>query len=201
MDILKHCDNEYFITMKDDTNLESLEPGLDKLVDEEVVGDWDTNVGETMLDIVTGAQPDTKEIHIYIEVSLDTEKSWKRIGDALGMSLLDLHHAKKLVTKVYRARFDDIPEDSLWDEPMADAEPTKDCDGSMITLGRMAQLQEETEAFLNIDWLDEVLLFYLDADEGDSKLLWKIENLLLMTKEYTCGTAEQNSHHEGGSIA
>jgi hypothetical protein len=124
--------------------------------------------------------PPNKEIHIFLDVGKDTEEAWKTIGNTLGMSLEDLHHAKTLVTKIYNADFKDIPKDSLWGEPLPEAKKVSD-HGSMITLSRLDQFVEDNS--LGCDWLDECLLFYLGTDEDTAKLMQGIERLLLQTEE------------------
>lgn len=178
MGILKNSSSEYYITMHDNTDLDSLDHGLGKLCDDEVIVDWDNSEFD---EIAYGQE--TKEIHIYIDKVCDIEKNWKRIGNTLGMSLLDLHHAKKLVTNIHRANFEDVPEDSLWDTPSPGAKEVKDYHGGMITLSRLDQLKEDDANFFACDWLDECLLFYLNANEDTTELLQKIESLLLQTEE------------------
>jgi hypothetical protein len=108
--VIEHCSNEYYITMRNDTDLGSLEDGLNKLVDDNpggIITDWEDTEFDAVLSGMSSAFKNPgKAIHIYIGVKHDTEESWKRIGDTIGMSLLDLQHAKKLMTKVYRAHFE-----------------------------------------------------------------------------------------------
>lgn len=174
MSILKHSSSEYYITMRDDTDLDSLDYGLDKLCDDEIIIDWDNNEFESET---------IKEIHIYLDVDKDTEENWRTIGNTLGMSLDDLHTAKKPMTRIYCGDFKAIPKGSLWNKPLPGAKEVKDYHGSMITLSRLDQLHEDEESFLGCDWLDECLLFYLPADEDTTELQQKIESLLLQTKE------------------
>ena len=182
MSILNRSSSEYYITMRDDSDRESFEYVLDKLCDDEIIIDWDnTEFDEVLSEMSSAFERPIKGVHIFIDTDKDTEERWRRIGNALGMSLLDLAHAKKLETKIYRAHFKDIPEDSLWNKPLPGTKPIKDYHGSMITLGRMDQLKEDDENFFDIDWLDECLLFYLDAGNDITDLKQKIEDLLLQT--------------------
>jgi len=214
MNMLEHCNNEYDIIMRNDADMESLEPGMNKLVEDEddnpdgIITDWEDTEFDAVLSTMSSAFKNPgKAIHIYIPVENDTEENWKTIGNTLGMSLQDLHHAKKRVTRVYRTyfKFDDdykpseeelqelrdiearglsfIPNDSLWNEPWPDAKPVEDYDGRMIKLGRLSDLKENDDDFFHIEGLDGAMLFYLTPDKDITGLLQKIENLLMSTEE------------------
>jgi len=182
MSILKHSSSEYYIKMRDDSDLESFDDGLSKLCDDEVITDFDNTVFDAVLSGMSGAfESPNKEVHIYIERENDTVDNWKEIGCVLGMSFLDLHQASKLVTKIYNADFKDMPKGSLWDKPLPGAKEVEDYHGGMITLSRLDQFKEDNSFVY--DWLDECLLFYLDTDEDTAKLMQGIERLLLQTEE------------------
>lgn len=218
MTILEHCDNEYFIIMNSGTDLDSLEPGLNKLADKEIITDWEDTEFEQELSAMSESFDNPgPQIHIYIPVKNDKAENWETIADTLGMKLSDLHQAKMLMTGVYRAYFefewdddftgpktekqealDDIervkargltliPKDSLWRKPLPGAKKIKDYDGRMIKLGRLSQFEEDTPDFLDLEWGDSALLFYLASDKGDILhhvgILQEIEKLLLQTKE------------------
>lgn len=182
MNILKHSSSEYYITMPGDSDLESFDDGLDKLCDDGIIFDFDNTEFEAALSGMSDAfKPPGKEVHIYLDVNKDTEEIWKTIGNTLAMSLDDLNHAKKLMTRVYNADFKDIPEGSLWDKPLPGAKKVEDDDGSMIMLDRLDQFREDNS--IGCDWLDERLLFYLGADEDATNLIQGINDLLLQTEE------------------
>ena len=216
MKILEHCDNEYYIIMRADTDMDSLEGGLDKLIEDEddnpdgIITDWEDTGFEQVLSTMSSAFKNPgKELHIYIGVENDTEESWKRIGNTIGMSLEDLHHAKKLITKVYRAYIERnwnedytptkedlqgitdakarglsiVPRTSLWNTPWPGTKPVPDFGHGEVALGRLDQLRYDNENFLDCGWMEDVLLFHLDGEEDISDLLQEIENLLMMTEE------------------
>jgi hypothetical protein len=105
--ILEHCDNEYFIIMHPGTNLDSLEPGLNKLADKEIITDWEDTEFEQKLSAMSESFDNPGlQIHIYIPVKNDKSENWETIANTLGMKLSDFHQAKKLMTRVYRAYFE-----------------------------------------------------------------------------------------------
>lgn len=178
MGILKHCHSEYVIIMRGDSDMDSFVAGLDKIIADKIITDWEDNELERK---IYGEK--FKSFSIYLDVKYDTEKYWKKIGSVLGMSLEDLHHAKTVTTKVFRTKLSDIPKGSLWNKEAPDAKPVEDYHGGMITLDRISQLKEDEDNLSHIEWLDKCLLFYLAAAENITDLLQKIENVLLITKE------------------
>ncbi len=176
MGILKHCHSEYVIIMRSDSDMDSFTAGLDKIKDYEIISDWEDNDFERL---IYGEK--FKSFSIYLDARHDTEKYWKKIGDVLGMSLEDLHRAKTLITKVFRANLSDIPKGSLWNKEAPDAKPVEDYHGGMITLDRISQLKEDEDNLSHIEWLDKSLLFYLIVEDGVTDLLQKIEDVLLTT--------------------